>query len=67
MLYIDTRVVLKLVFAHGLLTRWTLTGQGILNQFFIGKIVDKLVKWINKYTELHLLDGKRLQVRHCKH
>ena len=23
------RVVLKLVFAHGPLTRWTLTGQGI--------------------------------------
>jgi hypothetical protein len=26
---IGARVVLKLVFAHGPLTRWTLTGQGI--------------------------------------
>jgi hypothetical protein len=27
---IGARVVLKLVFAHGPLARWTLTGQGIV-------------------------------------
>jgi hypothetical protein len=26
---IGARVALKLVFAHGLFTRWTLTGEGI--------------------------------------
>jgi Transposase IS4 len=35
----------------------------IFSQFFTDKIVDKLVEWTNKYAELHLSDGKRLQAR----
>ena len=31
------RVVLKLVFAHGPLTRWTLTGQGIVWSLMSGR------------------------------
>jgi len=33
------RVVLKLVFAHGPLTRWTLTGQGIAYWQVLGIIL----------------------------
>ena len=36
----------------------------IFSQFFTSKIINKLVKWINKYAELYLLNniGEKLQV-----